>query len=163
VGAQLSANGGVSGLELLLPRNADIELTRSLVRAITRNCDLPLWVKLPLDRAVGLATVAVEAEAVGLVVGQPLSGAAGYQGVNAPTGTTVTGPLFGPLTFAPMLAGLLAVAKLNLPCALIGAGGIHTIRQARQALATGAHAIQIDSALWVEPGLPGLMVEATTS
>lgn len=163
VGAQLSANAGVSGLELLLPRNADAELTRSLVRAITRNCDLPLWVKLPLDRAVGLASVAVEAEAVGLVVGPPLGGAAAYQGVNAAAGAIVNGALFGPLTFAPMLAGLLAVAKLNLPCALIAAGGIHTIAQTQQALAAGAHAIQIDSALWVEPGLPGLLVEAVTS
>jgi dihydroorotate dehydrogenase len=59
-----------------------------------------------------------------------------------------------------MLAGLLGIAKLNLPCALIAAGGIHTIGQAQQALAVGAHAIQIDSALWVEPGLPGLLVEA---
>jgi len=158
VAVQLSASVGVSGLELLLPRNADAELTRSLVRAVTRHCDLPLWVKLPLDRAVGLAPVAIEAEAMGLVVGLPLIGAAAGGGLHAPAGAVVTGALFGPLTFAPMLAGLLAVAKLNLPCALIACGGIHTLTQAQQALAAGAHALQIDSALWVEPGLPGLIV-----
>jgi len=46
-----------------------------------------------------------------------------------------------------------------LPCPIVAAGGIHSILQARQALAAGATAIQIDSALWVEPGLPALIAK----
>ncbi len=54
-----------------------------------------------------------------------------------------------------MLAALLDVAALHLPAALIASGGIHTAEHVRQALAAGAAAVQIDSALWVEPGIAG--------
>ncbi len=116
--------------------------------------DLPLWVKAPLATAVQLAPAVVEAGAVGLVVGQPLAGA----GMRLPgdgSSQAVYGDLFGPLAFAPMLATLLQVAALQLPCALIACGGVHTLDQVRQALAAGAAAVQMDSAVWVEPGLPG--------
>ena len=55
--------------------------------------------------------------------------------------------------FAATLRGVAQVARLKLPCALIAAGGVHTVDQVRQALEAGAQAVQIDSALWVEPGL----------
>lgn len=177
VAARLTSAEALSGLEVLLPRNADPELTRTLVRAVERSSDLPIWVKLPLDRAVELAPVAVAAGAVGLVVGQPLNvsimrseSVISRQGnretgrldppVTEPLATDrlVTGSLYGPLTFAPMLTVLLAVAKLALPCALIACGGIHTLAQVQGALAAEARAVQIDSAVWVEPGLPGRLV-----
>ncbi|CAN5619446.1 dihydroorotate dehydrogenase [soil metagenome] len=165
VAAQLTSDQQLGGLELLLPRNATPELTSTLLRVVIQSSDLPVWVKLPLGRAVALAPYAVEAGAVGLVIGQPLLGSALYdipaqhavRESSAPT--MVTGALFGPLTFAPMLTTLIAVAKLALPCALIACGGIHTWAQAQQALHAGAHALQLDSAIWVEPGLPGRLVE----
>lgn len=158
VAAQLTSTRDLSGLELLLPRNADVELTRALVRSLTRQSDLPVWVKLPLDRAATLATVAIESGAVGLVVGQPLIGAAFPASGAGTTASPLLGSLFGPLAFAPMLAALLAVAKLNLPGALIACGGVHQVAHVQQALAAGAKAVQIDSALWVEPGLPARLV-----
>lgn len=158
VAAQLTSALELSGLELLLPRNADAELTRSLLRTLTRHSDLPVWVKLPLERSVALAPVAIEAGAVGLVVGQPMLGAAfPTQPANA-TESPVTGSLFGPLAFAPMLAALLGVAQLSLPCALIACGGVHTQGQVQQLLTAGAQAVQIDTAIWVEPGLPQRLV-----
>ena len=54
-----------------------------------------------------------------------------------------------------MLAALLQVAALQLPAALIAGGGIHTGEQVRQCLAAGAQAVQIDSAVGVEPGQSG--------
>ena len=59
-----------------------------------------------------------------------------------------------------IVAALLQVASLQLPAALIACGGIHTADHVRQALAAGAQAVQIDSAVWVEPGLPGRLVRA---
>ena len=59
-----------------------------------------------------------------------------------------------------MLAVLEVVRNLDLPCALIACGGIHTLEQARQALLAGADAIQIDSAIWVEPSLPARLAIA---
>ena len=53
----------------------------------------------------------------------------------------------------------IAVAKLDLSCVLIACGGIHTLFQVQQALTAGAQAVQIDSAVWVEPGLPARLAE----
>jgi dihydroorotate dehydrogenase (NAD+) catalytic subunit len=152
---------GLSGLELLFPRQGEAEHLRALVQTVWRESDLPLWVKLPLERVVELAPVAVEAGAAGIVVGQPPLGASPSlphlltdenRAPSAPT--LVHGALYGPLVFPLMLAALVEVNKLALPCALIACGGIHTLEQTQTALAAGAQAVQIDSAVWVEPGLP---------
>lgn len=157
VAERLMGARDLMGLELLVAPQATPEAADDLVRTIVRHSDLPLWVKLPLDQAVDLAPGIVAAGAAGLVVGQPLRGAAIRP---APFPVPVTGAVYGPLAFAPMLAVLLDVARLDLPVALIACGGIHTAGQARQALAAGADAFQIDSAVWIEPGLPGRLVGA---
>ncbi len=148
----------VGGIELLLPAHADEALTGRLVRTAVRAGDLPIWAKLPLDGAPILGPAAVDAGAAGLVLGRAPTGA-GLR-LDLPGAPAVRGPLYGPLTFGPMLEALLQVAALDLPCALIACGGIHTVDQVRQALAAGARAVQIDSAVWVEPGLPGHLVGA---
>ena len=156
--ARLRGVEGLHGLELLPPADVDASLLTALVRTAEKASELPIWVTLPLAHAVALAPVAVDAGAVGLVVGQALPGAAIrlIGGSNAP----VRGPLYGPLAFPPMLAALLDVAALHLPAALIASGGIHTAEHVRQALAAGAAAVQVDSAVWVEPGLAGRLARA---
>ncbi len=146
----------LAGLELLVSPHQELWQVTELVETATSASDLPLWVKLPLDYAADWAEDVYGAGAVGLVVGQPLPGAA----LHASTGQPVTGALHGPAAFAPMLRALLAVAKLRLPCALIACGGIYTIEQARQALNAGADALQIDSAIWAEPGLAAVIAES---
>jgi dihydroorotate dehydrogenase (NAD+) catalytic subunit len=158
VAGRLAETPGLSALELLPPRTATVETVRALVRAATRDNDLPVWVKLPLERAALLAPAAVEAGAVGLVVSQPPVGAGKSSSVVGPA-SLITGSLYGPLSFAPMLAALVTVARLHLPCALIACGGLYTLGQLRQALGAGAQAVQIDAAVWVEPGLPVRLVE----
>ncbi|MEZ4711822.1 MAG: hypothetical protein R3A44_31850 [Caldilineaceae bacterium] len=144
----------VSGMELLLPPRIDADAVHHLVSVARRAAELPLWVKLPLENGAELAQAAVRAGADGLVVAQPSGGAA------MAGDKMVTGALYGPLMFGPMLAALHTVAALQLDCALLACGGIHTPPQAQQALQAGAHAIQLDSAVWVEPGLPELIVDA---
>ena len=161
--AKLGSLPAVQGIELLPPPGADAGQMRDLLHTAERACEMPLWVKLPLAQAAALAAVAVEAGAVGLVVGQPPTGAGLHTGVDGQgraTDYTVCGPLYGPLVFSQMLAVVLQVAALQLPAALIACGGIHTPDHVRQALAAGAQAVQIDSAVWVEPGLPGRLVRA---
>ena len=155
---KLAEVDGINGLELLCPPSADGALVATLVGTAERNCDWPIWVKLPLDTAAGLALAAVEGGAAALVIGQPLRGAAVRRLADG-TQHTLCGGVLGPLAFAPMLATLLAVAKLQLGCALIACGGIHTVDHVYQALAAGARAVQIESALWVEPGLPARLAE----
>jgi dihydroorotate dehydrogenase (NAD+) catalytic subunit len=152
---------GITGLELML-LTQDVNVAQQLVCA-AQSGDLPIWVKLPLAQAADWAEALVEAGASGLVVGQAPPAALGrspspseMRGV----GALVRGGLYGPLAFAPMLERLAAVAELRLPCALIAAGGIHAVDQVRQALATGADAVQLDTALWVEPALLGWVVAA---
>jgi dihydroorotate dehydrogenase len=64
------------------------------------------------------------------------------------------------LAFALVLPVLRAVARLKLPAALIACGGIHTIEQMEQAMDGGADAIQVDTAVWVEPALPKWLATA---
>jgi dihydroorotate dehydrogenase len=104
--------------------------------------------------------VAVEAGAVGIVVGQPPPAAA-VRTKAAGKPALVQGALYGPVVFHLMLAALVTVSKLALPAALIACGGIHTEEQARTVLRIpGVRALQIDSALWIEPGLPGQLATA---
>ncbi|MBK8049777.1 MAG: hypothetical protein IPK16_23320 [Anaerolineales bacterium] len=144
---------GISGFELLLPADADAALVAALVRACVASTELPVWAKLPLPGACDLARAAVEAGAAGLVLGQAAVGAA-VRFLEDGGSTSIRGALFGPGAFAPMMAEFIRVAALELPAVLIASGGIHTVSQVRQALSAGASAVQIDSAIWVEPALP---------
>lgn len=156
IAGKLAQVRGIHGIELLPAYQIDeIDGVRlaTLVRTVDRACELPVWVKLPLAKAAALAPAACEAGAVGLVLGQPPSGVGMRVANNALR--PVTGVLYGPLVYPQMLQVLLQVANLQLPAALIACGGIHTLDQVQQALAAGAQAVQIDSAVWVEPSLPG--------
>lgn len=145
-------------IELLAAPTMDDGQLRGLLRTVSIDSDLPLLLKVPLERAAPLAVVAAEFGVSSLVVGRPMRGAGaptrrGQDGA-ASGSALVAGDLFGPLAFAPMMAALQQVLALDLPCTVVACGGIHTVAQARQALDAGASAVQIDSAVWVEPGLP---------
>ncbi len=152
--ARLAEVEGVSGVELLLARGESEQNLRQRAAALARDAELPLWVRLPLERAVELAPVAVEAGANGLVVGTPPVGAAQVEG------HVVRGLLYGPALFAVMLEAVMRVAALGLPVALLASGGIHTVPQAEQALACGARALLLDAVAWIEPAFPGLLAAA---
>lgn len=150
----------VAGIELLVGNSADAETVQRAIYTTMQIADLPIWVKLPLADVALLAPVAVEAGAVGIVVGQPPPAAAMRSKVDG-VPALVQGTLYGPIVFHLMLAALLAVSKLSLPAALIACGGIHTTEQARTVLRLpGVRALQIDSALWIEPGLPARLARA---
>jgi dihydroorotate dehydrogenase (NAD+) catalytic subunit len=168
--AQFAGQPGISGLELALPRESDDATIAAAVRQVAYEGDLPVWVKAPLERAAAWAAAAASAGANGIVIGQPPLGVVSrrpaieskVQSVDTPESASplaIQGELFGPLLFPLMLRALVEVARLELPCALIACGGIHTGDQLRQTLAAGAQAAQIDSAVWVEPGLPGWLLD----
>ena len=158
---QLATVEAVVALELLIGQGTEAESVKRVVQTAAQLSDLPIWVKLPLAEAVRLAPIAVDAGAVGVVVGQPPLGAALHQASDSITPALVQGTLHGPATYHLMLATLLAVSRLALPAALIACGGIHTQAQARTVLnIPRVRALQIDSALWVEPGLPAQLAVA---
>ena len=148
---RLAAVDGLMGLELRLTPDATPGDLRPLLRAIRRAAELPLWVKLPLHSAPSLAPAAADAGADGLVIAGPITGA-GFDR----QGNLITGDLYGPGVFAPMLAALGKVAALALDdLPLIACGGIHTSQHVRQALSRGASAVQLDSIVWIEPDAVG--------
>jgi dihydroorotate dehydrogenase (NAD+) catalytic subunit len=169
---QLAEVNGLAGMELALPRQADARATAALVGEAVAATELPVCVKLPLERAEVLAWPAADAGAACLVVGQPPLGTLhrpqvpSFVGIRARAAvdgagrSAVRGEVFGPLTLPLALRALEAVANLNLACGLAACGGIHTWEHVEQALAAGARAVQVDSAVWVEPGVPGRLVAA---
>ena len=153
----------LAAIEWLVARSTTEEKLRNTLRVVTNNIELPLLLKVPLERAASFASIAAEMDVTAVVIGQPIIGAGSPTGRSEIVTTAgeelVVGEVFGPLAFAPMMAALQEVVALELPCTVIAAGGIHTLVQAKQALAAGADAIQIDSAIWIEPGLPAFIAE----
>lgn len=152
--ARVAGAPAVVGIEWAIPADLVVSSLVDGLRAVQRVADLPLWVKLPWGRAAELAERAVAAGAVGLVVAQPPAGSA------LRSGAVMTGALHGPLLFATLLDQLVAVARMGLPCALVAGGGIFTTEQMLQALAAGAHAVQLDAVVWSEPAIVRTMVAA---
>lgn len=158
---RLATVEAVAGIELLVAPGADKEAVSQVVHTVVQSCDVPVWVKLPLAEAVALAPAAVATGAVGIVVGRPPVATAPRSSQAAAAPSLVQGALQGPSLFHLMLAALLAVSRLALPAALLACGGIHTIEQAQLVLSVpGVCAFQIDSALWIEPGLPNRLATA---
>ena len=157
--ARLADAQAVAGIEWAVP--VDIALSRLAegLRAAQQGTELPLWVKLPWARVGELAERAVVAGAAGLVVAQPPSGVALYRD-GTQRGDVVAGTVQGPLGFATLLSQVLAVARQKLPCALVASGGIFTPGQMMQALAAGAHAVQLDAVVWSEPAVVAAMLAA---
>ncbi|MBX3011694.1 MAG: hypothetical protein KF832_09295 [Caldilineaceae bacterium] len=158
---QLAGIDAVAGIEVVAGQDGDAEACKRLVQTAVQVCDVPVWVKLPLAEAPRLAPLAVAAGAVGLVMGQPLAAAMPRQRFGKSDPVLVQGALYGPAAFPLLLPTLLAVSRLALPAALIACGGIHAADQARLVLQIpGVVALQVDSAVWIEPGLPARLVAA---
>lgn len=179
---RLAERTNVGGFELLVPQRIEragrnqrrgatalIDWLSQAISTLDLCSDLPIWIKIPLmnqsSEAAILAQAAVAAGAVGIVIGQPPVGALPRNdrwpiatGETEPT--VVRGSLYGPALFPQMFTLLLDLLQLDLGAAVIACGGIHTVAQAHQVLAAGAAALQIDSALWVEPGIAAEMVDA---
>jgi dihydroorotate dehydrogenase (NAD+) catalytic subunit len=65
--------------------------------------------------------------------------------------------LYSPTVKPITLNALNEIADLKLDVPLIACGGIHSADDAREFLAAGAAAIQVDSAAWVDPSLVARM------
>lgn len=153
VAQRLCDQPGVLGVELLLPRHLTSQEALEITRRVQRACALPLMAKLPLESASHLAAPVLDGGASALVIGTPSLGCV----IHARLGAYVIGNVYGPLTFAATLLTLRQLIGMDLGCPLVAAGGIHTLEQARQVLASGANALQVDSVVWVEPGIPALL------
>ena len=166
---EMERSGSVAGLELLLSQDLETTQVSALVNAVVLESELPIWVKVPYARALEFCEAAAEAGADALVVSQapigmsPTSGAAGWLESGSEGDESairnVSGPLTGPAVFPLILQMVADVISMNLDLPVLACGGIHSWRDAASVLSVGASAVQLDGALWVEPGLAGEIVD----
>ncbi len=161
VAATLEGTPGVAGLELdLLAAHHDetgnLEEAVELAQAVRAAADLPILARLPLSISDEAVQALAELGAVdALVLAQP---PAGLQ-YDAVRGAQVTGQLHS-RTLTPLLAARIADLAGWAGVPLVACGGVHSVEDALGYLAVGAAAVQIDTAVWVDPRLPGRIVTA---
>ena len=156
--SRLDDEPGVAALELGLPNDAagsDRALVQSLVSAARRRFEKPLLVRLPLQGALELAAVCVASGADALVATAPPQGA-----LRDPSyGHLVRGHVYGPWVKALVLPLVLELRKrVDVP--IVAAGGVQSAADAREYLATGASAVQVDSLLWRDPAVVAALAES---
>lgn len=134
----LEGRAGVAGLEVGLAADADPDSVQAITRAASG--ELPVIVRLPLERSVELAELVMESGAAAVSLGPP-RGALPDAG-----GERVLGRLYGPAIFPLALQAVNRLAAAGLP--VIGGGGVYSAQDAAAMLAAGAIAVQLDSVLW---------------
>jgi dihydroorotate dehydrogenase (NAD+) catalytic subunit len=144
---RLNQVDSVAAVELGLDDDIGYNDAHQMVKAATYQAEKPVLVRLPAYEAYHIAQACIEADADALVVAAPPRGTAR----DTRTGKLVSGRVYGP-PVKPMIlrmVGVLARRIKDVP--IIGAGGIHSLQDARDYLEAGAVAVQIDSATWVQP------------
>lgn len=102
--------------------------------------ELPIIVRLPLNRALELSPAVLQAGAVAVSLSPPRGL---YQNEQ---GDFDRGRLYGPALYPQALHVVRELSKLKVP--VIGAGGVYSTAQADAMRAAGALAVQVDLALW---------------
>jgi dihydroorotate dehydrogenase (NAD+) catalytic subunit len=67
--------------------------------------------------------------------------------------------MHGP-ALTPLIAARLAELAGWVGVPLVACGGVHSLEDVLSYLAVGAKAVQIDTAVWVDPALPGRIAAA---
>lgn len=145
--ALLDETEAVAGIELGLEDNLTWRVAEQLVLAATENAEKPVLIRLPFMEANDIAETCADAGASALIVAAPPRGIAR----DARSGQLIQGRVYAPLlkTLTLRLVDLLTRRIPDVP--IIGAGGIHTLQDARDFMELGARAIQIDSVIWSKP------------
>jgi dihydroorotate dehydrogenase (NAD+) catalytic subunit len=136
----------VAGIELGLHDQVTIRELRDILKAAQNSTDLPVLVRLQLYYALSLGEVAQAIGADALVVSSPPRGTQR----DPKAGRLVGGRLYGPWLKALTLRAIGRAAQYaDVP--VIGCGGIHTPDDARDFIAAGATAVQLDTIVWINP------------
>ncbi len=136
--SQLEALEGVNAVEVGIDRAAIPGQVSEAVQA--SNGELPVIVRLPMERATELASIAIQAGALAVSLAPPRGM------LPSPTGEVLQGRLYGPSIFPATLRVVHELTQQAIPT--IGCGGIYNERQYKVMLAEGALAVQLDAVLW---------------
>jgi dihydroorotate dehydrogenase (NAD+) catalytic subunit len=146
---RIDQHDGIAAVELGLDDDITWKDAEAFVKAAVAHAEKPILVRLPAYDANEIASTVADAGADALVVAAAPRGTAR----DLRSGKLVSGRIYGPLV-KPMilrLVGVLARRIKDVP--IIGSGGIHSIQDARDYLEAGAVAVQVDSALWIQPNI----------
>ncbi len=145
--ALLAEEESVKAVELGFEDDMSWEVVEKLVKAATSETELPVLVRVSLSNALELAEAAVGAGAGAIVCAAPPRGTAR----DPLNGRLISGRVYGPLVkpIALHTTGTLVKRLRGVP--IIGAGGIHTLQDARDYIDAGATAVQVDSVTWIAP------------
>jgi dihydroorotate dehydrogenase len=129
---------GVTGVEVGVSSEASIDSVIALTQAA--NGELPVIVRLPMERAAEMASAAVQAGAIAISLAPPRGT------IPLSDGEMVHGRLYGPAILPISMRIVRELVQLGIPT--IGAGGIYTQEHIKVMLSAGAMAVQLDGALW---------------
>jgi dihydroorotate dehydrogenase (NAD+) catalytic subunit len=161
VASTLESTPGVAGLELDLlsayhDEAGNLEEAVEQVQAVRSAADLPILARLPVSTSDEAVQALVDLGAVdALVLAQPPAGLR----YDVASGAQISGQLHS-RALAPLIAARVADLAGWVGVPLIACGGVHSVDDALGYLAVGAAAVQIDTAVWVDPRLPGRVVAA---
>jgi dihydroorotate dehydrogenase len=137
---RLEAVDGVMGVEVGLPPDIDTGLARLMVEAALG--ELPVIARLPFDRATELIDSLVGLDITAVSLGPPRGMISGGRG------DYIRGRLYGPAVFPQAFAKVQALLQYGLP--VVGAGGVFKVEDVEDMLKSGAVAVQLDAALWMD-------------
>jgi len=166
VASNLHLRPGVVALEIYLsaldeerhgdPFYAHPERVHEIVGSVSRHSRVPVFVKLPplLPDLVATARACVRAGAHGLTLIDAVPGLAVDAERLRPELAAPVGGLSGPAIKPIALAAVYRVARALPNVPIMGVGGISTAEDAVEFLLAGAWAVQVGTALFVNPSAP---------
>ncbi len=136
---------------------AHVDRLTEIVGAVARMSLVPVFAKLPGNTATNvteLARAAVRAGATGITaLGSPLALGIDATGLRAVLGG-VTGWLSGPVLKPLTLRAVFDISRALPDVPVIASGGIRTGQDAAECLLAGAWAVQVGTAMLVDPAAP---------
>ena len=133
-----------------------VDRTTEVVGAVARMSLVPVFAKLPIvaSQLSSLARAAVRAGAHGLTIGGPPVALAVRTGDLRPALGGVTGWMSGPALKPLTLRGVYEAARAVPDAPILAVGGIRTGDDAVEMLLAGASAVQVGTAVLVDPAAP---------
>ena len=135
---------------------AHVDRTGEIVGAVARMSLVPVFAKLPMSVSdlPELAQAAVRAGAHGLTIGGPPPALGVRSATLRPALGAVTGWMSGPALKPLTLRAVFDVARVVPEAPIIAVGGVRSAEDAVEMLLAGASAVQMGTAVLVDPGSP---------
>lgn len=137
----------IDAVELGLSDEISAAEAQWYVKAARESSEKPLLVRLPFGASLDLVKAVTDGGGDALVVCSAPRGTARDR-----SGRLVAGRVYSP-AIKPLILRFVGQIARRSSLPIIGAGGIHSVQDARDYLEAGAVAVQVDSAVWSAPKL----------